>query len=78
MNTSLKFSDDIEKKIYSALLVDSSRYGKMMKDFFEETVKGNLEMNLGDISKGETALEELRTKIPRSRLSEMTVKEPAL
>ena len=74
----MKFSDDIEKKIYSALLVDSSRYGKMMKDLFEETVKWNLEMNLGDILKEETALEELKTKISRSRLSEMTVKQPAL
>lgn len=60
------------------LLVDSSRYGKMMKDLFEETVKWNLEMNLGDILKEETALEELKTKISRSRLSEMTVKQPAL
>ena len=60
------------------LLLDSSRYGKMMKDLFEETVKWNLEMNLGDILKEETALEELKTKISRSRLSEMTVKQPAL
>ena len=49
-----------------------------MKDLFEETVKWNLEMNLGDILKEETALEELKTKISRSRLSEMTVKQPAL
>ena len=37
-----------------------------------------MDVNLGDIRKGESVIEELRTKIPRSKLSEMNIKEPAL
>ena len=43
-------------EIYKAILTESSHYGKMMKDFIEESGKGggDLEMNLGNIPKGET------------------------
>ena len=56
MRESIKFSDDIEKKIYSALAMESSRYGKMMKDFFKETIEGQMDVNLGDIRKGESVV----------------------
>ena len=56
MDSSIKFTDDIEKKIYSALSMESSRYGKMMKDFFKETIDGSLDVNLGDIRKGESVV----------------------
>ncbi len=75
----MKFTDDIETKIFNALALENSRYGKIMKDYFKETVQGGLDnINLGDIRKGESVLEELKGKIPRSKLSEMNVKEPPL
>ncbi len=80
MNNAKRISNDTVKTIYNTLARENSRYGKMAKEFFMDSLlgEGPQYVPVSNTEGNMTILEELKASIPESQLSDMQIKQPKI